>query len=207
MSAAQFSHDSLPYIDAPLSPSILSAAQALITAELAPEASTTLHPSIPPPPPISFSPLIQAELSRVASEQPLTGGIDLSRYDPGDSPPPPTDTAAITSLLTSSHHLATRNTNLNLLNVFGKNAWLIHNAQLEDELRACEAELVALKGECDVVNKERKGAQETVRGEMERLERRWREGVGRVLQTEVAAEEVRREILRVRRETAQGLRP
>ncbi|KAF8429610.1 Pre-mRNA-splicing factor SPF27 [Tirmania nivea] len=205
MSAAQFSHDSLPYIDPPFGPSVLSAAEALITTELAPEASTSLHPSIPPLPSISFSPIIQAELSRVASGQPLTGGIDLSRYDPGDTPPPPTDTAATTSLLTASHHLTTRNTNLTLLNTFGKNAWLIHNAQLEDELRVCEAELAALKAECDVVNKERKGAQEAVKGEMERLERRWREGVGKVLQTEVAAEEVRREILRVRREMAQGV--
>ena len=58
-----------------------------------------------------------------------------------------------------------------------------------------------------MVNKERKGAQEAVKGEMERLEKRWREGVGMVLQTEVAAEEVRREILRVRREMAQEVRP
>lgn len=54
------------------------------------------------------------------------------------------------------------------------------------------------------MNKERKGAQEEVREELEKLEKKWREGVGRVLQTEVAAEEVRMEILRVRRAMAQG---
>lgn len=59
-----------------------------------------------------------------------------------------------------------------------------------------------MKGECDEVNKARKRAQEEVQGEMERLGRRWKEGIGRVLQTEVAAEEVRREVLRVRRERA-----
>ncbi|KAF8471148.1 breast carcinoma amplified sequence 2-domain-containing protein [Kalaharituber pfeilii] len=190
MSTATFSHDSLPYIDPLLPPSILAAAQVLLDSEIPPEATTTPHPSLPPLPELTFPPLFQAELERVASGAPITGGIDLSRYDPGDTPPPlpvpGNDT--ISPLLTSAHHLTTRNTNLNLLSTFGKNAWLIHNAQLEDQLRACESELLTVKVECD---------------NLQRLERKWREGVGKVLETEVAAEELRREVLKVRREIAQ----
>ncbi len=49
--------------------------------------------------------------------------------------------------------------------------------------------------EVDGVNKARKTGQEGVRGEMEGLEGAWREGVGRVLEVEVAAEGVRREVI------------
>lgn len=59
---------------------------------------------------------------------------------------------------------------------------------------------MAVKTEVEVVNKERKAAQVGVKEEMGRLEERWRRGVGRALETELAAELVRREVVERRRE-------
>lgn len=57
-----------------------------------------------------------------------------------------------------------------------------------------------LKTECELVNKERKGLQKDVEPELRSLEEKWRKGIGRVLEVEVAAEKVRAEILNRRRE-------
>ncbi|PBP16210.1 BCAS2 family protein [Diplocarpon rosae] len=69
-------------------------------------------------------------------------------------------------------------------------------------LMALERELEARKGEIDGVVIERKNAQEAVKGELKGLDEGWRRGVGRVLETEVAAEAVRKDILERRRECA-----
>lgn len=55
------------------------------------------------------------------------------------------------------------------------------------------------KREIDELVISRKNAQEAVGGEMRGYEDSWRRGVGRVLEVEVAAEGVRREILERRR--------
>ena len=195
---------------------MVRAAEALIAAELTSEAQTTLHPSIPAAGEVGFSALIQGELERVAAGAAMTGGVDLSRYDMGESPPLANgsnssngndNNGAEVALLTAAHHLSTRFMNLNLLNRFGKNAWLVHNDQLEAQLRACEVELAELKVQCDIVNKERKAAQEQARPEMHRLQARWGDAVGTVLQTEVAAEHIRLQILGLRRQIANNNNP
>ena len=102
----------------------------------------------------------------------------------------------------TSTHLSARLHNLALLESFGKNAWLIGNAQLEDILRSLEKELVETKERVEEVNKERYDIQEGVKGEMEGLEASWRGGVGRLVEVEVAAEEIRIQILERRRQGA-----
>ncbi|KAL0634628.1 hypothetical protein Q9L58_006421 [Maublancomyces gigas] len=203
MSLIITSHDSLPYIEPAPTPTELTRIAALITSELSSTHASELHPSLPPLPSPKFSPAIAEELSRVASGKPLTGGIDLSRYEPSqpaDGSSPEEYDHALASAYASSAHLQTRLTNLTLLNEFGKNAWLIHNAQLEQLLTALEEDLMLLKTECELVNKERKGLQKDVEPELRSLEEKWRRGIGRVLEVEVAAEKVRAEILSRRRE-------
>lgn len=73
---------------------------------------------------------------------------------------------------------------------------------MEDELRALERELAEKKTEIDMIVVERKNAQDAVGGEIKGLEESWKRGVGRVLETELAAEDLRQEILRRRREEA-----
>ncbi|CAG8976309.1 hypothetical protein HYALB_00005715 [Hymenoscyphus albidus] len=196
-------HESLPYIDPEPTPTERAAAEALIAAEL--DDTTPPHPSLPALLPSHFTPRIEQELLRHSRNEPLNA-IDLSRYE-SLSAPSSTKTpdslhlwrTALQRARTSSTYLSSRRTNLALLEQYGKNAWLISNAQLEDILRGLERELAAVKGEMDGVVIERRGAQEGVGGEMSALEEGWRKGVGRVLETEVACEQVRREILERRR--------
>lgn len=82
-----------------------------------------------------------------------------------------------------------------------RNAWLIANYEIEAMLGQLERELANTKKEVDLVNLERKKQQDLVKGEMEVLEREWRDKVGRVLEVEVATEELRREGDRKRRVT------
>merc|ERR1712093_739654 len=196
-------HESLPYIDTEPSASERAAALSLIAAEAstAPSDSTQSHDSLPALPPPNFSPLIESELDRVSQKTPITG-ITTSHYESQDAPTttPGSDTrspetlqkwhTALRNAYTSQSYLSGRLTNLALLEKYGKNAWLEGNRQLEDVLRALEREL------------EEKRAQEEVGGEIKGLEETWKRDVGRVLETEVAAEGVRREILERRREGA-----
>jgi pre-mRNA-splicing factor SPF27 len=99
------------------------------------------------------------------------------------------------SAYSSATHLSTRLTNLSLLSEFGKNAWLVHNAQLEDILKRLEEDLMYAKTERELVNKDRKGMQKDVEADMKRLQGRWKKSVGRVLEVEVATEALRREIV------------
>lgn len=168
---------------------------------------------MPPPsseilPPIRapvFSPLVAEELARIERKQPLNA-IDLSRYEaqeplasPSASPTPQAALDALADTLrkayTSHTYLASRVENLGLLEKWGKNAWLIGNHGMEEELKALERELAETKRQIDVLTIARRRQQEDVAGEMRGLEEGWRKGVGRVLETEVAVEGLRREIL------------
>lgn len=71
---------------------------------------------------------------------------------------------------------------------------------MEEILKNLERELVEIRETTEEVNKARKSGQENVRGEIEGLEQTWRRGVGRILEVEVAAEGLRREILERRRQ-------
>jgi pre-mRNA-splicing factor SPF27 len=204
-------HDSLPYIDAEPTTSERASALALIAAELPSHIST--HPSLSPLGPQHFSPLIETEMLRIERKEPLTA-IDLSRYEALEPPTtsPHSDEKhpetlqkwrdALSKAYTSHAYLSGRQNNLALLEKFGKNAWLIGNSQMEDVLRGLERELAERKTEIDMVVVERKNAQEAVGPEIMGLDEGWKSGVGRVLEVQVAAEEVRRKILENRREGA-----
>jgi pre-mRNA-splicing factor SPF27 len=198
-------HESLPYVDAVITPAQRAAATSLITQELGSQPQE-LHPLIPALLPSTLSPIMEAELQRASREEKLTA-IDLSRYESLDAPTDSnksleTYTTALKAAYTSQTYLSSRLTNLSLLEKYGKNAWLVSNSQLEDVLRGLEMELEETKKEIDLVVVERKGAQEAVGSELVGYEEAWKRGVGRVLETEVAAEGVRREILERRREGA-----
>lgn len=205
-------HESLPYIDIEPTTSERTAAQSLIDLEFdtAPEST---HPSIPTFAPPNFTPVMELELKRIASKEPLKA-IQTSRYEVVEPPQtsPHSDEKnpesleqwkeALKRAYISQSYLAQRQTNLALLEKYGKNGWLVGNSQLEDVLRILERELADRKTEIDVVVVERKTAQENVGGEVQGLEETWKRGVSRILETEVAAEGVRREILERRRDSA-----
>ncbi|KAL6690264.1 Pre-mRNA-splicing factor SPF27 [Trichoderma pleuroticola] len=201
-------HESLPYIDPEPSSEALSAARALIAAE-----QSTFSPQPPSSTPEStFSPAIAAELARIASSAP-SQPLDLSRYEAQDLPPPPTKKSTrskkskassassaeasrqpLSNAFVSSSYLSSRAQNLSLLDAHGRNAWLLSNYHLEAELRSLERDLAATKRDMDLLNAARASRQTDVKGEMQGLEQNWREGVGRVLETEIAVQELREQI-------------
>lgn len=69
------------------------------------------------------------------------------------------------------------------------------NSQLEYLLEDIEGDLVRVREEVGKVNRERKGAQEGKRREMEGGEERWREGVGRLVEVLIAEREVEERVL------------
>ncbi|KAL6859657.1 Pre-mRNA-splicing factor SPF27 [Trichoderma novae-zelandiae] len=197
-------HQSLPYIDPEPSPEALSAARALIAAEQSTFSPTTTNAPPTPPREASFSPAISAELARIASSQPPQP-LDLSRYEAQELPPPPTSPSAssetaratrraLQNAFVSSSYLSSRAQNLALLDAHGRNAWLLANYHLEAELRSVERDLAATKRDIDLVNAARAARQNDVKAEMQGLEQNWREGVGRVLETEIAVQELRAQI-------------
>ncbi|KAL8775045.1 MAG: hypothetical protein Q9209_000524 [Squamulea sp. 1 TL-2023] len=182
------SHDSLPYIDPPpptTGPHSLSAATTLINSLLPPSHTTTPHPSLPPLREPNLTPLASSEQSRIARSEPLTA-IDLSRYEPPSPPSSTNHEAKLHQAQTTSTYLRLRHQHLSLSEKHAKNAWLIGNSQLEEMLRGVERELAGCRENVEGVNRDRKGMQENRRGEMEGLERGWREGVGRVVEVEIA---------------------
>ncbi|RMZ26819.1 hypothetical protein D0859_09117 [Hortaea werneckii] len=188
--------DALPYIDAKPSDAALSAANALVQSEMDPEHATTLHPSIPTMREAQFSDLVEQEYARIGSGQakePGTG-IDLSRYEALDAPARgdlPAWKTTLQQAYTSAEYLRGRGVNLGLLETYGKNAWLISNARLEDELKALEREVEAAKLELEAVEQGRRAMQSNVAGELQGLEETWRKGVGRMVEAQAAAERIR----------------
>ncbi|KAM0483285.1 hypothetical protein ACHAPX_002735 [Trichoderma viride] len=190
-------HDSLPYIDSEPTPQALSAARALISAE-----QQTFSPSPPSPSQErepSFSPAITAEFTRLASKQP-SQVLDLSRYEAQEIPTKSRSSkvdaliAPLSNAFVSSSYLSSRAQNLKLLDAHGRNAWLLGNYHLEDQLRSLERDLADTKRDIDLVNAARAAHQNDVKAEMQGLEQNWRAGVGRVLETEIAVQELKEQI-------------
>ncbi|KAF2234332.1 hypothetical protein EV356DRAFT_515228 [Viridothelium virens] len=188
-----------------------------------------LHPSLPTYPPPRFSNPVQSALQyldennlEASQQQHLPPGIDLSRYEDLELPTPDSDPelfssdgqskneqvlleaygATLQKSATSLEYLHARHLNLNLLQRYGANAYLISNHYLEAMLREVEGELARCREEVEGVEGRRRGVQEGRKGEAEGLEEGWRKGVGRMLEVEAAAEGLKEEILRRRREGA-----
>lgn len=181
------------------------------------------HALLPPPIQPAFTPFFQPELDRYAAAASSSNSkptplraIDLSRYEAAELPPQQQHQQnyqqyqqqhlepALHQAYTSTSYLHARRQHLALLDAYGKNAWLVGNWQLEAELRALERELADAKRDVDLVTLQRQRAQGEAGGEIRQLDETWRRGVGRVLETEVAAEALRRQVLEAERARAQG---
>ncbi|KAI9893830.1 MAG: hypothetical protein M1814_005383 [Vezdaea aestivalis] len=204
--------DSLPYIDPEPSATARANAAKLIAAYTTPSSTSAIHPSLPNLLPSQLTPILEEALSRasLSASAPKPTGIDTNRYLSVSRPAAPTGastaeeeaseySSSLDQAYTLSSYLRLRGANLSLLEKFGRNAWLTGNGQLEDVLAGLEREIAGLDGEIESVNRERKGTQEGVRGEVEALEEGWKKGLGRAIEAEIAAEEVGRQILEARR--------
>ncbi|KAF2683057.1 hypothetical protein K458DRAFT_390335 [Lentithecium fluviatile CBS 122367] len=201
------SYDSLPYVDAPPDERSLAAAKALIRDDIkgAGIDMVQLHPALIPAAAYTptFSDAVEQEHARLhADPNSKLSAVDPSRYEIPDAPSN-ADTAewnkALEKAYISSEYVNARLTELGLLEKFGKNSWLVGNSQLEDILKVIEAELADVRRQQDEVEGTRRSQQESVHGEITTLEETWKRGVGRVLETEVAAEALKQQILEKRR--------
>ncbi|KPI36559.1 uncharacterized protein AB675_4369 [Cyphellophora attinorum] len=192
------SYDSLPYIDTEISAAAREKADRELRRELKSVDTAAQHPLLPAQRQPQFSELVTKELERLAAGQPREGGIDLSRYQELDEPSEDNDAAAwreaLRAAYTSSTLLKGRHTNLTLLEELGKNAWLMGNSQLDQILKALDQELSATKEEVDSVNRERKSAQEASKGELDALEDTWKKGIGRLIEVQLAADQLRTDL-------------
>jgi len=196
----------IPDIDPEITNDERQAAKALITKHLPSSHTTTPHPSLAPLPAAEFSETFRQEINRIAAGQPRQQGIDVSRYEAPDEPPSEGDEAtmrqALRTAYISSTFLSDRHTNLQLLDEFGKNAWLIGNSQTEEILHGLEAELAGLKSETEDVNKARKASQLQSKGELLTLQENWKRGIGNILEMQVATDHLRRQIVERQRQPA-----
>lgn len=195
----------------------MAAARRAIKAEIknAGVDTSDLHPALIPAAKYTptFSDFIQREHARL-DDDPTSklSGIDLKRYEELEAPENTDPTSdedkpellerwdrALKQAYTSSEYVQGRLTQLGMLEKFGKNAWLVGNAQLEDILKNIEAELADVRKQQEDVETLRRAQQESRAGEIKTLEETWRKGVGRVLETEVAVEGLKQQILEKRR--------
>ncbi|KAJ4350326.1 uncharacterized protein N0V89_008947 [Didymosphaeria variabile] len=211
------SYDSLPYVDAPPDQAALVAAMGLVAADMksAGVDVAQVHPALIPATTYAptFSAVLEQEHARLqADPNSKLSAIDLARYEDLEAPPNTSPTsdedkpevlaqwkAALQKAYTSSEYVNARLTELGLLEKFGKNAWLVGNSQQEDILKSIEAELADVRKQQEEVEALRRQQQESVHGEIKTLEETWKRGVGRVLETEVAAEGLKQQILERRR--------
>ncbi len=200
-------------IDAEPTPEQRAAAEALVAHERAAVPDDPHHALLRPAYEPQLSAAMQAEIERVAAaagdkkkKVPLAA-IDLSRYEADDETDIQDATGALARAYTSQSYLRGRRAHLALLDSYGKNAWLVSNWQVEADLRALEGELEETRRAVDTVTIQRQRAQNEAAGELRSLEETWRTGVGRILETEAAAEDLRLQALEARRQKAEALGP
>lgn len=128
----------------------------------------------------------------------MDGGIDRSRYESSEELSPNSNVDKVKAALRSSYakmtYLQDRQTNISLLEEYGKNAWLIGNSHLDDIQKRLDSELASLKIQTENTNRMRKAAQEDSKGELLGLEETWKQGIGRIIETQLATDQLRQEL-------------
>lgn len=190
--------DNITDIDQAITDTQKDAALRSIARELPRDYATTLHPSISSHTESKLSTLIQQEVVRAGSGQSMNGGTDSSRYESFTEISPEANVevtkAALRAAYANLTYLNERQVNITLLEEYGKNAWLIGNSHTEDVQKRLQAELDSTKAQIDAVNRSRKSAQEDSRGELLGLDETWKQGISRIIETQLATDELRRQL-------------
>jgi len=202
----QLLSDNRSDIDADISGAQRAAANLLIQRELPRNHSATIHPSIARPPTSQLSQALQQEVDRAAAGKQTSGGIDLSRYESSEDLSPDSNVENIKAALRNTYanmtYLRGRQTNISLLEEYGKNAWLIGNSHLDDAHKRLDSELANVKKQSENINRERKAAQEDSRGELLGLEETWKQGISRIIETQLATDRLRQDLAQKRHTAA-----
>lgn len=207
-------NDNLIHLDPEPTPTEREAIERLIQAEITPGSSGTLHPSIRARLESAYDSsqhAMKASLQNFAETgqaRKSDEGIDSTRYEEVAAPTDRNDPAAWRDSIQAAYKLQSyldgRTQNLEALDEYGKNAWLMGNFELENELRSLEKELKGAQKRVQEIDEERRVKQEGCAGEMEALGETWRGSLGRAIEAEVETEKLRKKILEVRRAKAGG---
>lgn len=195
-------------IDPEISQSQREKANLLIQQELPKDYLKTLHTSIAELPASKLTNTLAQEIERIAAGRSSVGGVDLTRYENSEEVSHNSNDEALQDALRTAYtnltYLKGRQTNIGLLEDYGKNAWLIGNSHIEDIQKRLDAELATLKSSSESTNKARKASQEESRGELIGLEETWKEGIGKIIETQVATDALRQDLVRKRNAPASG---
>lgn len=136
----------------------------------------------------------------------MSGGIDLSRYESSEDLSPDSNVETIKAALRSTYanmtYLRGRQTNISLLEEYGKNAWLIGNSHLEDTQKRLDSELANVEKRSENTNRVRKAAQGDSKGELLGLEETWKQGISRIIETQLATDQLRQDLAQKRHAAA-----
>lgn len=203
---------SYPGIDTPLDDATRARLIAQIQAERPTDHDSTLHPLVNASYTPSYPQSITLEHDRLAAGLPKEQSIDLSRYEAPEAPSrtsPDSDEqkpevlaewrTALNRAYTSATYLSSRNTNLALLETYGKNAWLVSNWTSEGELKGLETELKAVTADAESLQAERNSRQEATAAELKVLEESWKKGISGLVEVQVATEDLMQQVLEARR--------
>lgn len=155
--------DALPYIDTQLGQvEVAQQVKALIDEEMGNFEPRDYLASLPLPEfPHLETPLLAHELARIEQQQPLEGGVDLTR--PKSQRPtgaaendPAAWIAAGDALKAEMAYHRLRTTNLEMLDHWGNKAWIAHSTILRASERVLSNEVAVLRDEREEVNKRRK---------------------------------------------------
>lgn len=140
----------------------------------------------------------QREIDRVAAGKPFTGGIDLGRYEASEETSADSDVDTLKSILRTTYtnisYLRDREANIALLESYGKNSWLIGNSHLDDIQRRLEGELTNVRAQSEETNRARKMLQEDAQGELLGLAETWKQGIDKIIQTQLACDKLSQQL-------------
>jgi len=200
--------DALPYIDKEYEqPDMQSNVHTLIEEEMRSFAPKNYLAHLPEPPSLDFpqSVFLKHEFNRIANNKPLTH-IDSTRYSV--DPPPKElekDVQAWKTAINNAHaqmeYQNSKQLNMEMLENFGSQTWLVHNQQIEDMKAALEIQVKSRRKEADIINMKRKSAQETLMPQLIRTSQKRDELVNSNLQITKALETSRIEVKRMRIQT------
>jgi pre-mRNA-splicing factor SPF27 len=107
-------------------------------------------------------------------------------------PKPPRD--ALARAYASHTYLSARRDNLELLDAWGRNAWLVSNSRAEAEAAGVERELAAVREETETLAVRRRALEAERGAEIGALEAEWKKRIGDALEAEAGAAGVRMEV-------------
>eukprot|EP00931_Biecheleriopsis_adriatica_P021031 TRINITY_DN1387_c0_g1_i1.p1 TRINITY_DN1387_c0_g1~~TRINITY_DN1387_c0_g1_i1.p1 ORF type:complete len:265 (-),score=74.67 TRINITY_DN1387_c0_g1_i1:109-846(-) len=201
--------DALPYIDTQLGAAeVAQQVKQIIEEEMAEFEPRDYLASLPAPElPLLESPAMQEEFSRVSMRAPL-GAIELKKYEvekPEGASSQEEDAwvSAAKVLQTNMEYTRLKTVNLDLMEQWGKKAWIAHTMLVKGAERVISNEATELRATREEVNKKRKLDQVSCGNDLRKLSRELEQYQQDNAEVESAVRELEREVKRLREAAAE----